>query len=234
LSIELVKKEITRFITSHKPAVICIKGAWGVGKTYSWNECLHSAQLSGKLDCASYSYVSLFGLDSLEQLKYAIFENSVSGSAIGSAASLESITSNTVSIANRWRKSLGWLSVVPKARDFAAVLQSVAFLSVRDRLICIDDIERKGAHLAIRDVLGLISQLADQRGCKIALILNDGALQGSDIEDFARFNEKVIDVSLDFSPTSRECVSVALADKSVSWHQHLEAILSNLTFLISG
>ncbi len=228
MSIELVKKEIERFITSPQPAVICIKGAWGVGKTYSWNECLRNAQHSRKLACGSYSYVSLFGLNSFEQLKYAIFENSVSDSAIGSAPSLKSITSNNVSIANRWRKSLGWLSIVPKAKDFAAVLQSVAFLSVRDRLICIDDIERKGAHLAVKDVLGLVSQLADQRGCKIALILNDGALQDRDEEDFAQFNEKVIDVVLQFSPTSEECISVVLPDQSVVWRRDLAVILAHL------
>ncbi len=40
MSIELVKAEIAKFLADADPMVLCIRGRWGVGKTYAWNEQL--------------------------------------------------------------------------------------------------------------------------------------------------------------------------------------------------
>ena len=75
MSIRLVKEEIKRFLNSPEPEVLCIKGKWGVGKTFTWNEYFKQAVKDNKVSLQNYSYVSLFGQNSLEDLKYAIFEN---------------------------------------------------------------------------------------------------------------------------------------------------------------
>jgi hypothetical protein len=36
MSATLVEKEIERFLASPEPEVLCLRGKWGVGKTYSW------------------------------------------------------------------------------------------------------------------------------------------------------------------------------------------------------
>ena len=85
----------------------------------------------------SYSYVSLFGLDSLDQLKCAIFENSVNLDHVDVEPSLESFKSNAMEIAKRTgRKSLTMLTILPMAKDYAAAVQSLAFLSVPGRIVC--------------------------------------------------------------------------------------------------
>jgi Cdc6-like AAA superfamily ATPase len=178
MSTELVEKEIARFLASPDAEVLCLRGKWGVGKTYSWNEFLKQAQRQKRVALKSYSYVALFGLESLDQLKYAIFENSVGTDSVGVEPSLDTLRTNTASVASRLgRKSWSVLQHLPKVKDFAAAVQSLSFLSVRNTIICIDDLERKGGHLPTKDVLGLISQLKDQRKCKVALILNADELE---------------------------------------------------------
>jgi hypothetical protein len=77
VSIELVRSEIERFLSTDEPEAICISGPWGVGKTFAWNRYLKDALARNKIALGRYSYVSLFGVNSLEEFKYSIFENSM-------------------------------------------------------------------------------------------------------------------------------------------------------------
>jgi hypothetical protein len=110
MSIELVRHEIYRFLASPEAEVLCLRGKWGVGKTFSWRAFLLEAKDRGSIALKSYSYVSLFGIESLDQLKYAIFANSVGLDAIGVEPSLETFKSNTAAISEqlgrRWLPSV--------------------------------------------------------------------------------------------------------------------------------
>ena len=104
VSINLVKKEISRFLASTDPEVVCIRGKWGIGKTYTWNALLKEAKEAGKVGLNGYSYVSLFGLENLDQVRLSVFENSVSKNDIGVEPSIETIQSNTAAIAKKLGK----------------------------------------------------------------------------------------------------------------------------------
>lgn len=211
MSISLVEKEIARFLKSPEPEVICIHGKWGVGKTYCWNAFLRTAKDQNAIALQSYAYVSLFGIDFLERLKYAIFENKVATDDIGIEPSVETFKSNTISVIKQLGlKSLAIIPSLPQAKNFASAFQSLSFLSVRKTVVCIDDLERKGDRLTMKDVMGLISHLRDQKKCKVALILNDDQLEKADEDDFKRYNEKVIDASLLFEPNPSDCVRIAV------------------------
>jgi hypothetical protein len=209
MAIALVEAEIDRFLVSDRSEVLCIRGKWGVGKTFTWNKLLR--RVSGRAALKSYAYVSLFGVNSLDQLKYSIFENTVAVKDAGVEPSVESFQSNTDAVVKRVsRKSLSLLQTAPVVRSYASALQSLSFLSVRRCIVCVDDLERKGAQLSMKDVLGLVAHLRDQKLCKVTLILNDGDLEGADKADFERFNEKVIDISLEFAPDAADCARIAL------------------------
>lgn len=212
MSIALVEKEIARFLASTEPEVLCLRGKWGVGKTYSWNAFLRQAKDKGEIALKSYSYVSLFGVDSLDQLKNSIFENSLGVNSIGDEPSLETFKSNMVAMSDRLgRKWLSSISDLIWGKERTVVLQSVSFLSVREKIICIDDLERKGAHLTMKDVLGLIAHLKEQKACKILLIVNEDELPpGDDHDHFELYNEKIIDASIRFSPDAADCVDIAI------------------------
>lgn len=210
MSIKLIENEIRRFLATKEPEVICVSGRWGVGKTFAWNQNLRDAQANDQIALESYSYVSLFGVNSLEELKYSIFENSVKSSEIGVELSLDALQSQTTAAAKQLgKKSLGVIQQVPALRNYLGGLGAVWFSLVRKTIICIDDMERRGKNLSVREVLGLVSNLRELKGCKVALILNDEALE-EDKEEFKKYLEKVVDTSLKFEPSAQECASIAL------------------------
>jgi hypothetical protein len=210
VSIKLVEHEIRRFLSSSEPEVTCITGRWGVGKTFAWKKYLSDASSKKQIALGRYSYVSLFGINSLEDFKYSIFENSVKSSEIGIEPSLETLRSNTTAAAERLgRKSLSFIQQIPIVKNYLGPLGPAWFLTVRNTIVCVDDIERRGANLSTREVLGLASMLKEQRGCKLALILNADALE-DDQEEFRRYYEKVVDTSLNFSPSPAECASIGI------------------------
>lgn len=212
MSLALVESEIERFLSSVQAEVICIRGKWGVGKTYAWNKLLSRAGSAKKVALKSYAYVSLFGLTSLDHLKYSIFENTVAVADVGIEATVETFQSNTDAVVKRLgRKSLSFLRGAPIVGDYASALQSLSFLSVRETIVCIDDLERKSDELAMKDVLGLVAHLRDQKRCKVVLILNDDSLDGDDRKNFDKFNEKVIDRSLEYAPNATDCARIALS-----------------------
>src|SRR5579859_1160377 len=211
MSIQLVETETKRFLSSSEPEVVCLSGHWGVGKTFAWNKFLKEAQKANSIKLKRYAYVSLFGVNSLEEFKYSIFENTVKSSDVDIKPSLETLQSNTTAVAKRFsRKALGVIQQLPFVKNYVGNISPAWFLSVSETIVCVDDIERIGAGLRIQDVLGLASQLKELKRCKVVLILNDEALDAEKSEDFRRYFEKVIDTHLRFAPTPEESARIAL------------------------
>ena len=96
MSIEIIGSQITQFLERDAAEILAIKGAWGVGKTYTWDQYLSKASQEESLSKKKYAYVSLFGMSSLEDFKYSIFENSIDCNVIGKRITLDTLTENTV------------------------------------------------------------------------------------------------------------------------------------------
>lgn len=190
MAIELVENEIRTFLSSGEPEVICISGHWGVGKTFAWNSYLKDARTNNKISLKRYSYVSLFSVNSLDDLKYAIFENSVDTPDIGQAPTLESVQSNAIYAVVAWGRRIAARAVqTPILNNYLGGIMPMWFAAVRETVICIDDFERRGAELSVRDVLGLVNNLKELKKCKVCLILNDEALEEHE-GDFRKYLEK--------------------------------------------
>lgn len=211
MSVELVRKEIERFLESADPEVLCLRGDWGVGKTFTWNSILRAACLDKRIGLKKYAYVSMFGLNSLDDCRRTIFENTVSEADISRRPSVATASENLQKYA---APALGVLSKLPFVGPWAAAAERLSpflMLAIADQIICIDDLERKGRGIEVKDVLGLISNLREQRGCKIVILSNTDALEEGDKQQFDDYLEKVVDVFLEFAPTSSECTQIALA-----------------------
>ncbi|MDY0966411.1 hypothetical protein [Sphingomonas sp. CFBP9021] len=208
----LVAAEIARFLASADPAVLCIRGRWGVGKTFAWKRHLADAIAGHQLAMLGYSYVSLFGLNSLEDLRFAVFENTVDRDHAVTGAdadTFQTLLAKGISSGRKARPLLEILLPFFKGQGVASAIYRSAFLFVRDQLVCLDDLERAGPGLAIRDVLGLASFLKEERRCKVVLLLNDERL-GDEAAEFADQIEKVADLTLLFAPTATEAATIAL------------------------
>lgn len=213
MSLRLIESEIKRFLADPEPEVLCIKGKWGVGKTFTWERLLTEANARpGELAMQKYSYVTLFGLNSLEDLRFSIFENTVSGAHLTKSASLESLA-NLVSVggdfARKGRFLLDLVSAAANRKAVTDVLLKAGFLNVRNQLVCIDDLERAGKGLEVRDVLGLISFLRTKRACKIVLLLNEEQFGEDNKLEFSKQLEKVADSILLFDLLPEEAMQAA-------------------------
>lgn len=207
---QLVQNEIARFLSTKDPEVLCVSGAWGIGKTFTWQKLLDQAVEDKRLEVGKYSYVSLFGINSLEGLKLATvqnFEFLLPEQAEKLSDSLKKFGNNLFD----W----GW-----KSKDIAAELPYIGdiiksagplfFSAVRNQIVCIDDLERRSADLSVKDVLGLISFLKEQRKCKVVLLLNDDELGEDGEKEFENYFEKVVDIALKFAPEPEDSVRIAL------------------------
>lgn len=213
MSTALIAAEIRRFLASSSPEVLCIKGKWGVGKTFAWLSYLKDAQLHGQLGLDRYAYVSLFGHNSLDDLRYAIVESTVTADHALSGPSVGTFRALLNSGFDKVRKIGPAAAPVAAALGFKDATEAFAkssFLLVRNQLVCLDDLERAGDGLKQRDVLGLASALKEQRKCKVVLLLNDEEMAQDERLEFERQLEKVVDVSLVFDPNPSEAAQIAL------------------------
>ncbi|WP_131819280.1 hypothetical protein [Sphingomonas jatrophae] len=212
MSYAIVRAEIERFLRSPSPEVLCISGRWGVGKTYSWQTFLREEETAGRLGVDRHAYVSLFGLNSLGELRSAIVENTVVAgrSSLPDASSLHGMLREGERFARRSRPALEVAAGFFRMKDAGDALYRAAFLTVQGQLVCFDDLERAGKSLEMRDVLGLASLLREQRGCKVVLLLNKEQAEAKQAEELDRQLEKVVDTFLIFEPTSAEAAAIAI------------------------
>ena len=212
MSVEKTKKVIRNFLLNGSPEVLSIKGDWGVGKTYFWKDAIKQAKSEPNFCRENYCYVSLFGITSVEQLKSTIFETYEHKSEIGNGFSWNNLMKRLPRYVDTSSKAIS--SVVDKfgyvvPEGVLSLLHSSTFHLVKNMLICIDDVERKGDQLLMKDVLGLISFLKEERNCKVALIFSDANLTNDGKEAYPLFREKVVDVEVKFAPTPTEAADIA-------------------------
>jgi Cdc6-like AAA superfamily ATPase len=151
-SVEVTKAEIARFLGGSEPAVLCVTGEWGVGKTFLWRSVLDDLRNSKGLSLTRYSYVSLFGLNSLDDVKSSMFEN------------MEWLDQDATNFAQRGKAGAKALATrAKKLSELAGALpwvgqaftkaRSLYFSLIQNQIVCIDDLERRSKNLELKDVL---------------------------------------------------------------------------------
>ncbi len=209
MSLEIIQEQIQKFFKSSTPEVMAIVGKWGVGKTYTWDNLLSEAKESGEIGFEKYSYVSLFGINSLEAFKFAVFENLIKTEMIGKKETPIDFNQDTLNFVKaKWKKGISLLTDLPFVRNqIPANFESMLFSSISSALICIDDLDRKGTGLNIEDVLGLVTVMKGKKDCKVVLIFND---EEEALKEYKKHKEKIIDLELRFIITPEEAANYAI------------------------
>ncbi|MCL2716910.1 MAG: KAP family NTPase [Alphaproteobacteria bacterium] len=209
-STEAVKNELEKFLKSPEAEVLCISGDLGVGKSFTWHSTLERLRKTHSISLARYSYVSLFGVSTLESVKTAIFENMEFLPPEGQTP-LNALIKTGSAIATRSKKVLAVAGALVGFGEAVTRSQPLFFSAIRNQIVCIDDIERRHG-VSIKEIFGLVSFLREQRGCKVVLLLNETRLREDAIaaQHFDSYFEKVIDSKLVFSPTPQEAAAIAL------------------------
>lgn len=208
LGIATARSVIQRFLRSKNPEVLALNGAWGVGKTYLWKQEVESCT---KIAASSYCYISLFGLGSMRDLRAAILAKSLPTEQIGERSD-ETLRTDLADIGkrlSRWVARLqGRAGDLPVMKNLSVGIDFVAGFMTRDMIICFDDFERLSDGIRQQELLGFISELKEERNCKIALIFNDAKLQDEG-KILNTYREKVVDMEVLFSPTTEEAAALA-------------------------
>lgn len=231
-----IQKTIDGFLSAKASSAIVLQGKWGVGKTYFWRHRILK-DATAEPWRQRYSYVSLFGINSLSELKASL---SIATAEFDIDA--QSQWRLKRSLTRLWWKGQRWvgdlIQFVPKFGDKAGKLyERASFYAVRDRVICLDDVERRGSALGLRDVLGLVSYLVEDRNCRVVVILNNGRLSEVDQSIWNDNKEKVFHGELNYSPTLRETIALGLSeDFQEPWYEsafsHLESLgVSNIRLI---
>ena len=131
MPVEVIKDQIFQFLSSEQPVVMAIKGEWGVGKTFSWKKFLKEACAENKVNLDRYSYVSLFGINSLDAFKYTIIESAIKKEVIGTEANLATFKSNTNSLIESFgRQSINLFKGARIVKSLSPAIETISFLSL--------------------------------------------------------------------------------------------------------
>ncbi len=185
-----------------------------------WNETLKAAARQGNVAYDRYAYISLFGINSLNDLKTAIVERTVSLTKKDrldlrpNEESVKEVVKRSEELLRQGSSAVTGLLGLLRLGSLSATASRLILLTIRNQVVCFDDLERRGAGLSIGDVLGLASYLSVERECKIVLILNDEELKNGTKEQFELYLEKVIDIAVTFQPTAKECARIGLGESS--------------------
>ena len=234
--------KINDFLKSNEYYSLLIEGEWGAGKTYLWkyiqdehkklntqenvfqnfiddckNEislknhfkslmkfmCNTAAKLISWLCCycgfcnkknkeksKKFVYISLFDKEHYKQVLEEVL--------------LKSYTRHRI------------LSFIKKITPYGVSIGSILSLLTKDDLkdviICFDDIERKSDTLKIKDFLGLVLQLKDEKQCKVVLLSNTNELRKFEQTIFDNYKEKIIDLIIELKDRS-EVIKEILGEK---------------------
>lgn len=203
MSIRRTKEHLIQALNQADNHVIALSGKWGTGKTHLWNE-IRKESADEKVKGALY--VSLFGLSSTDQVKRKLIEAAIPGaeSNVGIIEIVKQFFKSGMKAAADHYKAMAVLN------DLNFLL--MAPLLFRNKLIVIDDIERKHEKLGIDELLGFIDEYSQQHLSRFLLVLNDGKISGNGNQKnlWEILREKVIDHEIKLSTSPEEAFSIAI------------------------
>jgi hypothetical protein len=198
MTIAHCKEALSKLLQDKSLRVIALSGEWGTGKTYLWNDIK-----KGSTDALipQAIKVSLFGVRSIADLKMRFIQEhlEMSGGAAKAVKAVKDYIPGVQAIAKM-------ISSRFSALDEALLVLAPAVFS--NRLLVLDDIERRQSELKIDEVLGFIDDCAWSRGCKVLLILNSDQLKERDV--WETFREKVIDYEIRLDTSPKEAFDIAI------------------------
>ncbi|MGJ8677946.1 MAG: P-loop NTPase fold protein [Akkermansiaceae bacterium] len=197
------------FLTNPLASVGVIKGEWGVGKTHFWKQYLLNAfkkRISlSKIPQKNYSYVSLFGVSTKEELKKRLIAGLSQLDTLNRDEGDSSILLKLKSLTQKAQKAAQKMRI-PKVKGLdvsGLIAPALERYLLKNIIVCLDDIERMD-QMSIRSLFGIIADLTQELGCKAIVIYNDGQLDDEPLKEFDKYREKVVDYEWRYNPSLRD------------------------------
>ena len=119
MSRESTKIDLLYYLNDDKVPVIALKGLWGTGKTHLWDEIKEKFP---SVEESDHLYASCFGLESVDQIKAALFQNSL-GKTEKAVSAAQKFSGFTIDALEKIAEK-----VLPGAEGVATVLGSLGGL----------------------------------------------------------------------------------------------------------
>ena len=215
--------------------VIMLSGKWGSGKTHFWKNDIATVEFKQKLTLkkSAYSYVSLYGKSSIEEI-----ENNILAQIYFNAIGGDNLITKTFSTFTKYSKRYGNLF---SSFDFSKLAEGledeqkdnkerVALERLKNgAIICFDDFERKSKDIDLNDLFGFITNLTIEFKCKVVIILNDDVFEGEEKKIFSNVKEKSVSKFLKYEPSIEELFETIFSDKRYRFlDEHKEIILKTI------
>jgi len=198
----LLKKENAYLLDNNNNGkTIMLSGAWGSGKTHFWQNEIEP-KLKEKLDNKACVYVSLYGKESLNDIKSDVYLSANGKNLLSTEVStfgmeaLSAIKDSDLAVGK-------FVKAGKSLIDSKKIQKGIAKLK-KGGIICFDDFERKSKNVDLNDLFGFISQLAINLECKVVIILNSDVFKGKEADIFKQLKEKTISKFFYFNPSPKE------------------------------
>jgi hypothetical protein len=202
MTIETTKTHLAAALDDADGKVIALSGRWGSGKSHLWT----AVQKASANDAVKNAiYVSLFGVTSMDQVKMKVVQSAVPIAAENPNLfkGVKTTLKGAVKTLEGLHKGFAGLGALGEL----AILLTPTIL--KNKVIVLDDIERKHQNLAVDEILGFIDEFTQRHGSRFVLILNTDRLEDKPI--WETFREKIIDVELKLETSPEEAFSIAIA-----------------------
>ncbi|MCT7497488.1 P-loop NTPase fold protein [Aliarcobacter cryaerophilus] len=177
-----IQDRLIELLNSTQSFGIALNGKWGVGKTFFWNQLIEE-----KFSTKKTAYISLFGVETIQQIKNDLL--------------LQIYTQN--GFVKKIKDKVGSFKLY--GMDISLALSWFEKKDFDNVIVCFDDFERISDKLKLKDVLGLISELKEQKKCTVVLILNKDELRE---DDLSKYKDKIVDYDFNYEPTVAESFSL--------------------------
>ncbi len=208
MSISDTKSQLLSYLANDDNRVIALTGKWGTGKSHLWNE-IRSASTDEAV--RKSLYVSLFGIKSIGQVKLLLMQDAIRARTSKEIGTVVNAVPKIVKGLQALRKEFSILHDVGEA---------AAPLLLKDKLVVIDDIERKHKDLDIDEVLGFIDNYSQTHSTRFILVLNNDKL--SDRDPWDQLREKVIDQELQLRTSPAEAFDIANAPLKIPYSEQVK------------
>ena len=188
-----IQDRLIELLNSTQSFGIALNGKWGVGKTFFWNQLIEE-----KFSAKKTAYISLFGVETIQQIKNDLL--------------LQIYTQN--GFVKKIKDKVGSFKLY--GMDISLALSWFEKKDFENVIVCFDDFERISDKLKLKDVLGLISEMKEQKKCTVVLILNKDKLKE---DDLSKYKDKIVDYDFNYEPTVVESFSL-IKDNLKSFKQY--------------
>ncbi|WP_234126476.1 P-loop NTPase fold protein [Campylobacter sp. TTU_617] len=197
--------KIANFLNSKSKKCLAINGSWGIGKTYLWKQV--EKEITLNFDNKKVIYVDLFGKENYKQiLEEIVFK------LYGTYNNTSKIATNTIT--NFVEKlSCGFININPDS--IFSFLKKEDFKNI---IVCFDNVERRSDKLSLKEILGLVNLLKEDKECNVVMIFHideleeqnnnltannkEEAKQGNSENWYQTYKEKVIDYEINIDDNS--------------------------------